>query len=68
MNKYISHSWDDETPEAKARWFQSLSLSQRMEVLCSVYEMILQNNPRIMEFKNAEPTTRSIRILRKSSG
>ncbi len=31
----ISHDRNEETPEAKARWFQSLSLSERMELLCA---------------------------------
>jgi len=26
-----SHSWQEEEPEAKARWFQSLTLAERME-------------------------------------
>ena len=67
MGISISHSWQDETPEAKARWFQSLSLEERMEILCSFTDMILENNPRIMEFKNAESTSERIRVIRKAS-
>ena len=49
MSGKISHSWSDETLEAKARWFQSLSLSERMDMLCFFTDMILQNNPKITE-------------------
>lgn len=66
MNHTISHSWQDETPEAKALWFQALSLEERMDLLCFFTDMILQNNPKIMELKNVKPASRRIRILRKS--
>ena len=32
-NPSISHDRQEETPEAKARWFQSLSMSERMDLL-----------------------------------
>ena len=35
MQGNVSHDWKEETPEAKARWFQSLPLSERMELLCA---------------------------------
>ena len=67
MNNIISHSWQDETLEAKARWFQSLSLEERMDMLCFFTDMILENNPNIMELKNnVKSTSRRIRILRKT--
>jgi hypothetical protein len=68
MNNTISHNWQDESPEAKARWFQSLSLKERMDMLCFFTDMILQNNPKLMELKNVKPASRRIRILTKSSG
>jgi hypothetical protein len=68
MKKIISHSRLYETAEMKAKWFQSLSLEERMDMLCSFTDMILQNNPNIMELKNVKPTSRRIQILRKSPG
>jgi hypothetical protein len=65
MNNIISHSRQDETPEAKARWFQTLSLKERMDLLCFFTDMILQNNPKILELKNVKSASRGIRILRK---
>ncbi|MCZ7665828.1 MAG: hypothetical protein M5U34_00625 [Chloroflexi bacterium] len=62
----ISHSFQEETLEAKARWFQSLTLNERMEMLCMFTDMILNNNPRIMEQKNVKPVTGRIRVLSQS--
>jgi hypothetical protein len=65
----ISHSWEEETPEAKARWFQSLPLTERMNALCSFTDMVLENNPKILDQKNnAEPTTANFQIVSRSSG
>lgn len=65
MDKKISHNREDESPEAKARWFQSLSLSERMDLLCYFTDLVLATNPKIMEKKNAQPTTGRVRVIRK---
>ena len=65
MNPSISHDRTDEKPEAKARWFQSLPLSARMELLCAYTDLILENNPEIVEKRDAQPASKSVRILRK---
>jgi hypothetical protein len=59
----ISHNRQDETPEAKARWFQSLTLTERMELLCSFTELLLAANPKLMEQRDAEPVEGRIRVL-----
>lgn len=59
----VSHDWSEETPEAKARWFQSLTLSQRMELLCSFTDLALATNPNLPDLKDAEQTERGIPIL-----
>ena len=63
MLKTISHNRSDESPESKARWFQSLSLLERMDMLCFFTDLILDNNPRIVRKKNAQPTWGSFRVL-----
>jgi hypothetical protein len=68
MNKTVSHNRDEETPEAKARWFQSLSLSERMDMLCFFTDLILDNNPDIADRKDAQPTTGRVRVLSKAQG
>jgi hypothetical protein len=59
----ISHDRAEETPEAKARWFQSLSLEERAEIFCSITDLILDINPRIVEQKGAQPVEGRIRVL-----
>lgn len=63
MQAAISHNFEEETPEAKARWFQSLTLNERMELLCSFTDMILSVNPRIVEQKDVEPVAGRILVL-----
>ncbi len=60
----ISHSHEEETPEMKARWFQGLSVEERMEVFCSWTDFILAVNPGIMEKKkHAEPIPGRVQVL-----
>lgn len=65
MKKNIIHSYSAETTEAKALWFQSLSIEDRMELLCSFTELIIQNNPGILETKHTEPVAGRIQVLSK---
>jgi len=67
MKQSISHSRTEETPEAKARWFQSLSLEERMELLCLYTDLILSANPTILESKDVKPIAGRIRVLSKAS-
>jgi hypothetical protein len=62
----VSHDLAEETPEAKARWFQSLSLLERMDLLCLFTDLVLENNPLIIERKNAKPITGRVRVLSKA--
>ena len=67
MNKpTISHDRQEETLEAKARWFQSLTLSERMDLLCSFTELMLAANPNIVEKRDAEPIEGRVRVLSAS--
>lgn len=63
MLKAISHDRQEETPEAKVLWFQSLSLSERMDLLCFFTDLILANNPEIVEQKHAQSTSGRVRVL-----
>jgi hypothetical protein len=60
----VSHDRADEAPEAKARWFQSLPLPARMELLCAYTDLILENHPEIVEKRDAQPASGSVRVLR----
>jgi len=62
----FSHNRQDETPESKARWFQSLSPADRMDILCSFTDLILSTNPHIKEKQRAQPASGRIRIISKT--
>jgi hypothetical protein len=66
MNKSISHDRNEETQEAKARWFQSLSLTERADLLCQFTDMILSVNPNIVEQKDAQSIKGRILVLTKT--
>ena len=66
MKTLISHDRREETPEAKARWFKSISLEERMEMLCAFTDLILTVNPKIVETRDAQQTKRRVRILSKT--
>ena len=63
MDKAISHDRREESAEAKARWFRSLSLSERMEMLCSFTGLALTADPGLQERKHAQPVAGRIQVL-----
>jgi hypothetical protein len=65
MQPSVAHSWSEETLEAKARWFQSLTLEERMDLLCSFTDLALRANPQIAERKHAQPAHGRIRVLER---
>ncbi|MBW2221337.1 MAG: hypothetical protein GQ554_05335 [Deltaproteobacteria bacterium] len=66
MEQTISHDRKEETIEAKARWFQSLSLDERMEVLCDFTDIALTINPKIQDKKDAQQAQGRIQIITKT--
>jgi hypothetical protein len=65
MNIKISHNRDDESIEAKVEWFRSLSVEERMDLLCCFTDLALTLNPDILEKKDDQPFNRRIRVLSK---
>ncbi len=59
----ISHSREEETPEAKARWFQSLTVEERIAMLCAWTDLVFENNPDIARCKDAKPIAGRVRVL-----
>src|SRR6185312_8980988 len=59
----ITHGRGEETPEAKARWFQSLTLEERMELLCEFTNLILENNPAVADQGHARQASGRLPIL-----
>ena len=63
MDFGISHDREDESIEAKARWFHSLSLKERMDLLCSFTELALAVNPNLADGKDAQPIEGRVQVL-----
>ena len=67
MEFEISHNRSDETIEAKVKWFRTLNLSERMELLCAYTDLALELNPlnQLCLVGTAHPSTiRSFRNVR----
>jgi len=65
MTKSVSHDRRQESLEAKAVWFQSLSLEERMDVFVAFTNLILENNPNIVKEKYVRPASERIRVISK---
>ncbi len=61
--KEISHDINDETIEAKVRWFRALPLSERMEILCNYTDLALELNPDLAGKKDAQSIKGRVRVL-----
>ena len=60
----ISNDRADESFEAKALWFRSLSLEARMEIFTDLTELILSQQPDAIRNKShAEPVPGRIQVL-----
>jgi hypothetical protein len=61
----VSHDFRDERLEAKIRWFQSLSLEERMDLFVAFTNLILENNPDIVKQKYVRPASERVRVISK---
>ncbi len=68
MSDSVSHNIHDESLEAKVRWFQSLSLQDRMDVFVAFTNLILENNPDIVKRKYVRPASERVRVVSKERG
>jgi len=62
----ISHDRNEESVESKVRWFKSLSITERMDMLCSFTDIALTLNPKILEKKNAQQIKGRVQIISES--
>lgn len=65
MTIAISHDRADESLEAKARWFKSLSFEARMDLFFETVEIALAMNPGLMERKNAQRPQGSFQVVER---
>ena len=63
MNAAVSHDRKDEYIEEKTRWFRSLPLAERMEMLCSFTDLALTVNPKLQEFHRAQSTSGRVQVI-----
>jgi len=63
MTGRVSHDWNEETIEAKTRWFRSLSLEERMDLLCFFTDLALSANPSLQERRHAQPAAGRIQVI-----
>lgn len=68
MNESVSHSFADESIDAKAKWFKSLSIEERMDVFVAFTNLILENNPDIVNQKDIKRALGNVRILAATPG
>ena len=59
----ITHDRAEESMEALARWFGTLSMSERMDVLCYFTDLALSVNPGLQERKDAQPVAGRIQVI-----
>jgi len=65
MTPTVEHNRQQESIEAKTRWFSSLSMAERMEVFCSFTDLALSVNPglSVRSQSHAKPIAGRIQIL-----
>jgi hypothetical protein len=63
MTITIGHDRNQESIEAKTRWFRSLSMADRMEVFCSFVDLALSVNPDLKDRTNAQPIAGRVQVL-----
>ena len=63
MTRSVSHDRRQESLEAKADWFQSLSLEERMDVFVAFTNLILENNPDIVNEKPLPAASDRVRVI-----
>ena len=59
----VTHDRSEETMEAKARWFASLPLAERMDLLCAFTDLALSINPDLQDRKDAQPITGRVQVI-----
>lgn len=64
----MSHSFNDENDESKVRWFQSLSLAERMDYFCELADFLIAVNPALLEKTDDQPTQRRVQVIAKPRG
>lgn len=63
MDASISHDRKDESIEEKTRWFRSLPIEERMDMLCSFTDLAMTVNNHLQEAGRAQQTSGRIQVI-----
>jgi hypothetical protein len=63
MKSSVRHDRNQESIEAKTRWFRSLSIAERMEVFYSFTDLALSVNTNLKDRNHAQPIAGRIQVL-----
>jgi len=63
MTPTIWHDRNQESIEAKTRWFRSLSMDNRMQVFCSFTDLALSVNPNLKDRNHAQPIAGRVQVF-----
>jgi hypothetical protein len=63
MKKAIRYEGSDDSIEAKARWFQSLTVEERMQWLDETVEAALATNPELAHQDHGFPANCRVRVV-----
>ncbi|MBI2264373.1 MAG: hypothetical protein HYU64_04290 [Armatimonadetes bacterium] len=66
MEERIVHTFVEEMPEAKARWFRSLPLEARMDILCAYTDLALAVHPDLSRKRNVTSVTGRVQVLTRT--
>jgi hypothetical protein len=63
MMPTVQHDRKAESIEAKVRWFQSLPVTERMDIFCEFTELALSVHPKLKDKRDVKPIAGRIQIL-----
>ena len=66
MEKKVLYGFQAETIEEKTRWFRSLTVQERADILVMFTEMALALNPKLGLKRNAQPAKGRVLVLSKA--
>ena len=63
MEPSVSHDRQSESPAVKARWFQSLTVAERMDMLCWFTDLAVEAHPELLRGNDVQPVEGRMQVL-----
>lgn len=67
MKPSIAIGYQEETLEAKARWFQGLTIQERLDVFSDFMDLALALNPSLLDFADVQSVPGRVEVLKRAS-